>query len=99
MWNDELKRKPENPSLFCVILNFMKYRLILACFIFALCLIFGFIGPTCLVRGLIAYVEDKPQTESGEIDYIYGAYIVAVMLLVSLIPFYKLSKTCIISFF
>uniref|UniRef100_A0AC34GNF9 ABC transmembrane type-1 domain-containing protein n=1 Tax=Panagrolaimus sp. ES5 TaxID=591445 RepID=A0AC34GNF9_9BILA len=84
MWNEELKNKPDNPSLFRVILSFMKYRLILACIIFALCLCFGFIGPTCLVRGLIAFVEDPKRTDSGGVDYIFGAYIVGTMLLVEI---------------
>uniref|UniRef100_A0A914Z986 Uncharacterized protein n=1 Tax=Panagrolaimus superbus TaxID=310955 RepID=A0A914Z986_9BILA len=84
MWNEELIKKPNNPSLFRVILSFMKYRLILACIIFALCLCFGFIGPTCLVRGLIAFVEDPKRTDGGGIDYIFGAYIVGTMLLVEI---------------
>jgi len=84
MWNEERKRSPEHPSLFRVIMRFIKYRLIGACFIFALCLIFGFIGPTCLVRGLIAYVEDPPLEDDGGINYIYGLYIVMAILLVEI---------------
>uniref|UniRef100_A0A7E4VUH3 Multidrug resistance-associated protein 5 n=1 Tax=Panagrellus redivivus TaxID=6233 RepID=A0A7E4VUH3_PANRE len=84
MWKEELKTKPDAPSLFRVILRFMKYRLIFACFIFSLCLIFGFIGPTCLVRGLIAFVEKPARNPDGTVDYFSGAVIVGIMFIVEI---------------
>ncbi|KAH7719900.1 CBN-MRP-5 protein [Aphelenchoides avenae] len=80
LWSEELKRKPENPSLFMVILRFMKLRLLLACLIFVFCLVFGFIGPTCLVRGLISFTETEPSKE--RIDYSFGLYLVLSILIV-----------------
>ncbi|TKR81617.1 hypothetical protein L596_015460 [Steinernema carpocapsae] len=76
LWEEELRRNPSNPSLFRVLLRFIKTRLLVACAIFLFCLIFGFIGPTCLVRGLIAFTEKPARNEDNSIDYWYGASLV-----------------------
>lgn len=90
LWNEELKFKPDNPSFFWVIVKFMKARLILSCVIFLFCLIFGFIGPTCLIRGLISFTE-KPPLKDGQVIYLYGLYLVIAILFVSLIFFLNIT--------
>uniref|UniRef100_A0A915E312 ABC transmembrane type-1 domain-containing protein n=1 Tax=Ditylenchus dipsaci TaxID=166011 RepID=A0A915E312_9BILA len=84
LWNDELKANPTSPSLFKVVMRFIKGRLIMACFIFLFCLVFGFIGPTCMIRGLIAFTENPKVQENGQIDYTYGFYLVIAILLVEI---------------
>ncbi|KAI6210597.1 ABC transporter, ATP-binding protein [Aphelenchoides besseyi] len=84
LWNEELRRRPSAPSLFRVILRFISYRLIIACVIFVFCLIFGFIGPTCLVKGLISYTETPPLDEEGGLDYVSGLYLVIGILAVEI---------------
>lgn len=81
LWNEELKFKPNNPSLFWVIVRFMKARLIISCFVFLFCLIFGFIGPTCLIRGLISFTENPPLLD-GHVIYLNGFYLVISILIV-----------------
>jgi hypothetical protein len=73
------------PSLFRTVLRFIRFRLALACFVFLFCIVFGFIGPTCLVRGLIAFTE-KPYGPTGEeangIDYSVGLQLAMAILFV-----------------
>ncbi|CAD5234455.1 unnamed protein product [Bursaphelenchus xylophilus] len=83
LWNEELKVNPNSPSLFKVILRFMRYRLFISCLIFLFCLVFGFIGPTCLVRGLVSFTENPPRTR-GEILYGTGLYLAVAILIVEI---------------
>ncbi|CAD5229343.1 unnamed protein product [Bursaphelenchus okinawaensis] len=83
LWNEEVKINPSSPSLFKVILRFMRDRLIIACVIFLFCLIFGFIGPTCLVRGLVSFTE-RPPRSNEEILYTTGFYLAIAILLVEI---------------
>lgn len=79
LWKEELKRpRRKGPSLFRVVMSFFRTRLIMACVIFGFCLAFGFIGPTCLVRGLIAYAE------IGDRNLKYGIGLVVALLVVEL---------------
>lgn len=94
LWNAELRRKPENPSLFLVIVRFIRYRLMIACFVFLFCLIFGFIGPTCLVKGLISYSERPPRNEDGSLNYVSGLYLIFGILAVCCVFPYSLFKLC-----
>ncbi|KAI6243900.1 ABC transporter, ATP-binding protein [Aphelenchoides fujianensis] len=84
IWNEELRKRPAAPSLFRVLLKFMWFRLVIACVIFLCCLIFGFIGPTCLVKGLVSYTERPPLDEDGELDYTAGLYLVVGILAVEI---------------
>lgn len=81
LWNDELRKNPNNPSFFWPILRFMRFRLFISCVIFLFCLIFGFVGPTCLVRSLITYTE-KSRIDK-QVDYFFGFYLVISILIVS----------------
>lgn len=55
----------------------------IACGIFVFCLVFGFIGPTCLIRGLISFTERPPFDDDGSVDYLYGFYLIISILFVS----------------
>lgn len=85
LWNEEVNSSA-SPSLFKVVCKFMQLRLLIACAIFLCCLIFGFIGPTCLVRGLVSFAE-KPPAVDGQLDYSSGFYLVLGILLVSFVVF------------
>lgn len=82
LWNQELARRPENPSLFRVVWVFMRTRVIIACLIFLFCLTFGFVGPTCLVRRLISFVE-SPDMKGKPDSLSYGMLCVFALLFVS----------------
>ncbi|KAI6191326.1 ABC transporter, ATP-binding protein [Aphelenchoides bicaudatus] len=84
LWNEELRRYPSNPSLFRVVFQFMRFRLLIACVVFLFCLIFGFIGPTCLVKGLISYSENPPFQSDGSISYVNGLYLIFGILAVEI---------------
>jgi hypothetical protein len=73
LWSIELKRNPTNPNFTRTVIHFFRYRLALSCLIFVFCIVFGFIGPTCIVRGLISFLE-KPSINlaDGTIDRSYG---------------------------
>ncbi|CAG9533665.1 unnamed protein product [Cercopithifilaria johnstoni] len=60
LWKQELLQRPNRPSLFRVVCLFIKTRICVACFIFLFCLLFGFIGPMCFVKGLISFAEQPP---------------------------------------
>ncbi|VDD93650.1 unnamed protein product [Enterobius vermicularis] len=81
LWNQELARRPENPSLFRVVWVFMRTRVIIACLIFLFCLTFGFVGPTCLVRRLISFVE-SPDMKGKPDSLSYGMLCVFALLFV-----------------
>lgn len=61
----------------------MKARLIIACLIFFFCLIFGFIGPTCLVKGLVSFTEGVSRDGEKSVDYVQGFIYVISILIVS----------------
>lgn len=78
----ELEQNPTKPSLFKVVWIFIKTRVIMASIVFFFCLIFGFIGPTCFVRGLISYAEQPPMM--GEMpNFSLGLILVLSLLLVN----------------
>ncbi|VBB26660.1 unnamed protein product [Acanthocheilonema viteae] len=60
LWKQELLQRPNRPSLFRVVCLFLKTRICVACFVFLLCLLCGFIGPVCFVKGLISFAEQPP---------------------------------------
>uniref|UniRef100_A0A0N4ZVZ5 ABC transmembrane type-1 domain-containing protein n=1 Tax=Parastrongyloides trichosuri TaxID=131310 RepID=A0A0N4ZVZ5_PARTI len=81
LWKHELKVNPNEPSLLRCVIQFLKPRLILACFVFAFCLIFGFIGPTCFVRSIIHFAEEPLILPDGAVNYRYG-FLTVLMLFV-----------------
>ncbi|CAJ0582938.1 unnamed protein product, partial [Mesorhabditis spiculigera] len=80
MWEEELKARPAEPKLWKVVYAFIATRLWTACAVFAFCLVFGFIGPTCFIRGLISYAEQP--LKDGEVSYGYGFALATAVLLV-----------------
>lgn len=106
LWNEEIKRtstataQPQRPpSLFRTVLRFMRFRLALACLVFLFCIVFGFIGPTCLVRGLIAFTEKPTRYEAdGTIDYSLGFYFAFSILVVEMMRVLAYGATWAISY-
>ncbi|KAF7633061.1 hypothetical protein Mgra_00007555 [Meloidogyne graminicola] len=86
------------PSLIRAVFRFIRFRLFLACSVFLFCLVFGFIGPTCLVRGLIAFVEKPPRLLDGSINYSTGIYFTLAILLVEILRVLTYSATWAISY-
>ncbi|CAJ0935342.1 unnamed protein product, partial [Mesorhabditis belari] len=72
LWNEEITTNKNDPKLWKVVYRFMKTRLWFSCAIFTFCLVFGFIGPTCFVRGLVAFAEKPLNDNSDQIDYGFG---------------------------
>lgn len=97
LWEEELRINPKTPSLFKTVYRFMKTRLWAACAVFFFCLIFGFIGPTCFVRGLISFAE-KPPKIGGSINYQLGILLVFSILLVELARVLAYGATWAISY-
>lgn len=95
LWEEEKKANSKTPSLFKVIyrlnfgityksvnelfFRFISTRLWFSCAVFFFCLIFGFIGPTCFIRRLIAFAENPERDESEQIVYSYGIALVAAI--------------------
>lgn len=71
----------KDASLLRAVWRFTKTRILVSCFVFLFCLIFGFIGPTCIVKGLVAFAENPPR-EDDSIDYGYGLILVLSILVV-----------------
>jgi len=85
IFNEEKQRSTslgQKPSLTFAVFRFIRFRLFLACAVFLFCLVFGFIGPTCLVRGLIAFVEKPPRLLDGSINYSTGVYFALAIFVV-----------------
>ncbi|CAD6187498.1 unnamed protein product [Caenorhabditis auriculariae] len=78
----EKKANPSKPSLFKVIYRFIFTRLWTSCAVFLFCLIFGFIGPTCFIRRLIAFAEQPLRDGDDNVNYLYGMGMVLSIVLV-----------------
>ncbi|VDM45337.1 unnamed protein product, partial [Toxocara canis] len=81
LWSQELEARPARPSLFRVVCKFIKTRILVASIVFLFCLIFGFIGPTCFVRGLVAFAE-RPPHDGSELNLSFGLFLVFSILFV-----------------
>ncbi|RCN27546.1 hypothetical protein ANCCAN_26720 [Ancylostoma caninum] len=92
LWEDELKRNPQSPSLFRALFRFIKTRLWAACGVFLFCLIFGFIGPTCLIRGLVQFAE-RPPMEGEPVNYRLGISLVIAIGLVKILLMFTLRSS------
>ncbi|KRZ12469.1 Multidrug resistance-associated protein 5 [Trichinella zimbabwensis] len=79
LWKVE-SEKTAKPSLSRSLYQFIRMRFFFACLCFFFCLIFGFIGPTCLVRALIQFT----QTRWEEAPIGYGVFLAFAMLVVEL---------------
>ncbi|KRZ40876.1 Multidrug resistance-associated protein 5, partial [Trichinella pseudospiralis] len=79
LWKVE-SEKTAKPSLSRSLYQFIRMRFFFACICFFFCLIFGFIGPTCLVRALIQFT----QTRWEEAPIGYGVFLAFAMLVVEL---------------
>ncbi|OUC42447.1 hypothetical protein D917_02935, partial [Trichinella nativa] len=79
LWKVE-SEKTTKPSLSRSLYQFIRMRFFFACLCFFFCLIFGFIGPTCLVRALIQFT----QTRWEEASIGYGIFLAFAMLVVEL---------------
>ncbi|KAL7069858.1 hypothetical protein ACQ4LE_010986 [Meloidogyne hapla] len=88
----------QKPSLTRAVFRFIRFRLFLACAVFLFCLVFGFIGPTCLVRGLIAFVEKPPRLLDGSINYSTGVYFALAIFVVEILRVLAYSATWAISY-
>uniref|UniRef100_A0A158PCJ1 ABC transporter domain-containing protein n=1 Tax=Angiostrongylus cantonensis TaxID=6313 RepID=A0A158PCJ1_ANGCA len=95
LWESETKQNPQSPSLFRALFRFIKTRLWAACAVFLFCLIFGFIGPTCLIReqdittvpnsiwmnsGLVQFAE-QPPLPGESVNYRLGFFLVFAICL------------------
>uniref|UniRef100_A0A0N5C8T7 Multidrug resistance-associated protein 5 n=1 Tax=Strongyloides papillosus TaxID=174720 RepID=A0A0N5C8T7_STREA len=98
LWKNELKTNPNNPSLLKCVITFLKPRLILACFVFAFCLIFGFIGPTCFVRSIIHFAEEPTPLPDGNINYRTGFLFVGALFIVEVARVISYGATWAISY-
>ncbi|EYC42852.1 hypothetical protein Y032_0515g2785 [Ancylostoma ceylanicum] len=97
LWEEELKRNPQSPSLFRALFRFIKTRLWAACGVFLFCLIFGFIGPTCLIRGLVQFAE-RPPLEGESVNYRLGISLVIAIGLVEVARVLSYGATWAISY-
>ncbi|ETN84993.1 ABC transporter transmembrane region [Necator americanus] len=97
LWDDELKRNPQSPSLFRALFRFIKTRLWAACGVFLFCLIFGFIGPTCLIRGLVQFAE-RPPLEGEPVNYRLGIFLVISIGLVEVARVLSYGATWAVSY-
>ena len=102
LWEQEMKLKPDDPSLLRTVFRFIKTRLLAACAVFLFCLIFGFIGPTCFIRGLglcfirifrhfsglVSFTENPSLNDDGSIYYTYGLLLVLAISLVQIFLFF-----------
>ncbi|VDK77147.1 unnamed protein product [Litomosoides sigmodontis] len=84
LWKQELVQRPSTPSLFRVVCLFIKTRICVACFIFIFCLVFGFIGPVCFVKGLISFAE-QPSLYNVYPNLGYGILLAFAILIVETI--------------
>uniref|UniRef100_A0A914KLI9 Uncharacterized protein n=1 Tax=Meloidogyne incognita TaxID=6306 RepID=A0A914KLI9_MELIC len=101
IFNEEKQRSTslgQKPSLTFAVFRFIRFRLFLACAVFLFCLVFGFIGPTCLVRGLIAFVEKPPRLLDGSINYSTGVYFALAIFVVEILRVLAYSATWAISY-
>uniref|UniRef100_A0A0M3IMY3 ABC transmembrane type-1 domain-containing protein n=1 Tax=Ascaris lumbricoides TaxID=6252 RepID=A0A0M3IMY3_ASCLU len=97
LWNQEIERNSNRPSLFRVICKFIKTRIIVASIVFLFCLIFGFIGPTCFVRGLVAFAENPPR-DGNELNLKLGLFLVFSILFVEFARVLSYGATWAISY-
>lgn len=97
IWEEELKRNPRSPSLFRALFRFIRTRLYTACAVFLFCLVFGFIGPTCLIRGLVQFAE-RPPAEGDSINYRYGFFLVFSICLVEVARVLSYGATWAVSY-
>ncbi|KAL3072338.1 hypothetical protein niasHT_034538 [Heterodera trifolii] len=102
LWNEEIKSAAafaRPPSLFRAVLRFIRFRLMMTCLVFLFCIVFGFIGPTCLVRGLIAFTERPIRDETdGTPLYSYGFYLAFSILMVEMLRVLAYGATWAISY-
>uniref|UniRef100_A0AC35TVU9 ABC transmembrane type-1 domain-containing protein n=1 Tax=Rhabditophanes sp. KR3021 TaxID=114890 RepID=A0AC35TVU9_9BILA len=98
IWKNELKNKPENPSFMRCVMRMFRRRLIISCFIFAFCLIFGFIGPTCFVRSIIHFAEEPPKLPDSSIDYRMGYFFVGALFIVEFMRVISYGATWAVSY-
>ncbi|WKY15179.1 hypothetical protein Q1695_000569 [Nippostrongylus brasiliensis] len=97
LWEEELKENPHSPSLFRALFRFIKTRLWAACAVFLFCLIFGFIGPTCLIRGLVQFAEQPPSVGES-VNYRLGFFLVLSICLVEVARVLSYGATWAISY-
>ena len=62
--------------------RFIATRLWISCAVFFVCLILGFIGPTCFIKGLVAFAENPPAP-GVSVNYAYGLALVGCIGIVS----------------
>ncbi|CEF69745.1 Canalicular multispecific organic anion transporter 1 [Strongyloides ratti] len=98
LWKNELRNNANNPSLLKCVITFLKSRLILSCFVFAFCLIFGFIGPTCFVRSIIHFAEEPTSLPDGNINYRAGFIFVGLLFAVEVARVISYGATWAISY-
>ncbi|KAE9419361.1 hypothetical protein Angca_002423, partial [Angiostrongylus cantonensis] len=97
LWESETKQNPQSPSLFRALFRFIKTRLWAACAVFLFCLIFGFIGPTCLIRGLVQFAE-QPPLPGESVNYRLGFFLVFAICLVEVARVLSYGATWAISY-
>ncbi|KAJ1347866.1 Multidrug resistance-associated protein 5 [Parelaphostrongylus tenuis] len=97
LWENETKQNSQSPSLFRALFRFIKTRLWAACAVFLFCLIFGFIGPTCLVRGLVQFAE-QPPLPGESVNYRLGFFLVFAICLVEVARVLSYGATWAISY-
>ncbi|KJH46653.1 ABC transporter, ATP-binding protein, partial [Dictyocaulus viviparus] len=97
LWDDEVRRNPHSPSLFRALFRFIKTRLWAACSVFLFCLIFGFIGPTCLIRGLVQFAE-RPPVLGESVNYRLGFFLVFAICLVEVARVLSYGATWAVSY-
>lgn len=97
LWENELRQNPDSPSLFRALFRFIKTRLWAACAVFLFCLLFGFIGPTCLIRGLVQFAE-RPPLPGESVDYQLGFLLVLSICLVEVSRVLSYGATWAISY-
>ncbi|GMT32386.1 hypothetical protein PFISCL1PPCAC_23683, partial [Pristionchus fissidentatus] len=81
-------------SLIRAVAAFVKTRIYTACAVFLFCLTFGFIGPTCFVRGLVGFAE-KPDEYP---DYTHAFLLVFGLLFVEVARVLSYGATWAISY-
>uniref|UniRef100_A0A8R1YJA7 ABC transporter ATP-binding protein n=1 Tax=Pristionchus pacificus TaxID=54126 RepID=A0A8R1YJA7_PRIPA len=82
------------PKLIKAVAAFVKTRVYIACAVFLFCLIFGFIGPTCFVRGLVGFAEEPGEHS----NYTYAFFLVFGLLFVEVARVLSYGATWAISY-
>uniref|UniRef100_A0A914HQH3 Uncharacterized protein n=1 Tax=Globodera rostochiensis TaxID=31243 RepID=A0A914HQH3_GLORO len=101
LWNEEIKNASvlaRPPSLFRAVLRFIRFRLTMTCLVFLFCIVFGFIGPTCLVRGLLTFTERPVRNDDGTPMYSYGFYMAISILMVEMLRVLAYGATWAVSY-